>query len=233
MTAPASPPAARLRLPSWLDLRLVLGVLLVLISVLAGAKIMSSGDKTVPVWAVNADLAAGTVLKPGDVRPVRVRLLDNAPRYLAATRSPEGQTLKRDLGRDELLPRDAIGAKPCGSLLSVPVNAQHLPASVAKGQRVDVYATGKSGSKETAQVLRAVTVQAVQRPRGGIVGGGGEWAVVVRVPADRSAAVVQAIRGSDLDVAIADEPVAGADTECGAPVQPGKGKDSGQGAGIR
>jgi hypothetical protein len=113
------------------------------------------------------------------------------------------------------------------------VSAQHLPASVAKGQRVDVYATGKSGSRETSQVLRAVTVQAVQRPRGGIVAGGGEWAVVVRVPSDRSAAVVQAIRGSDLDVAIADEPVAGADTECGAPVQPRNGKDSSQGAGTR
>jgi hypothetical protein len=98
---------------------------------------------------------------------------------------------------------------------------------------VDVYATGKSGAKDTAQVLRAVTVQAVQRPRGGIVAGGGEWAVVVRVPADRSEAVVQAIRASDIDVAIVDEPVAAADTECGAPVQPAKGKGPGQGAGTR
>jgi hypothetical protein len=220
MTPPASPPAARHKLPSWLDLRLVLGVILVLVSVLAGAKLVSSADKTVRVWAARADLAAGTVLTDGDVRAVRVRLVDNAEQYLAVTRSPAGQTLRRDMGRDELIPAAALGAKPCGMLVSIPVGAQHVPSTVAKGYRVDVYATAKSGSKETVQVLRAVTVQAVQRPRGGLVGSGGEWSVVVRVPGESSVAVVQAVRGSDIDVTVVDEPMPGADSECGAPAQP-------------
>jgi hypothetical protein len=174
----------------------------------------------VRVWAASADLAAGTVLTGSDVREVRVRLVDNAGSYLAAGRSPAGQTLLRDLGKNELIPAAALGAKPCGTLVSVPVGAQHVPSTVAKGDRVDVYATVKSGAKQTVQVLRAVTVQAVQRPRGGLAGSGGEWSVVVRVPGDRAVAVVQAIRASDIDISVVDEPVPGAGSECGAPAQP-------------
>ena len=44
------PAPRRVRPPRWLDLRLVLGVLLVLASVLLGARIVSAADVTVPVW---------------------------------------------------------------------------------------------------------------------------------------------------------------------------------------
>jgi hypothetical protein len=240
MTAPASPPAARHRLPSWLDLRLVLGVLLVLASVLAGAKLFLSADRTVRVWAVTGDLAAGTVLAADDVRSVPVRLVENPGRYLRAGRSPAGQTLTRDIGRDELLPEAALRPELCGSLVSIPVSSQHVPGSIAKGQRIDVYATAKSGDRKTSQVLRAVPVQAVQRPRGGLVAGGGEWSVVVRVPDGLPVRVVQAIRGAEIDVTVADQPVKVAADGCGAPDQPaadtaatGGGSGPGQGAGNR
>src|SRR3954452_22866223 len=49
--APAGPTPRRVRPPRWLDLRLVLGVLLVLGSVLLGARVVTAADATVPVWA--------------------------------------------------------------------------------------------------------------------------------------------------------------------------------------
>lgn len=202
MTAPVSPPANRHRLPSWFDLRLVLGILLVLVSVLVGARIVASADHSVRVWAVTADFAAGTLLTAEDVHPVRVRLLDNADRYLAVASSPAGKTLIRGLGKNELLPQSALVDEPCGSVVSLPVNAAHVPASIAKGQRVDVYATGKQeNSGETNPVVQSVTVQAVQRPKGSLVSAA-EVSLIIRVPSDRVGAVIGALRGSEIDVVI-------------------------------
>ena len=76
----------RVRPPRWLDLRLVLGVLLVLASVLLGARVVSAADATVPVWAVTGDLAAGTQLSADDLVAVDVRLD-------AAADAPTGETV--------------------------------------------------------------------------------------------------------------------------------------------
>lgn len=217
MTAPPSPPANRHRLPSWLDFRLVLGVLLVLVSVLAGARVVASANSSVRVWAVNSDLTAGAVLTSGDLRSVRVRLFDNADRYIATDESPVGQALTRDLGAGELLPVDALRKQPCGSLVNIPVAAQHLPGGIAKGQRIDVFATPKTGDdRSTERVLSGVAVQSASRPRGGLVSAGALWSVTVRVPSDQVSDVVEAVRTADLDVAVA-QGKAGADLACGTP----------------
>ena len=79
------PVPRRTRPPRWLDLRLVLGVLLVLGSVLLGARVVGAADATVPVWAVTGDLAAGTELHAGDLRAVDVRLGDAADAYLSTS----------------------------------------------------------------------------------------------------------------------------------------------------
>jgi len=58
----ASPTPRRLRAPGWLNFRLIAGILLVLVSVIAGARIVTAADTSDMVWAAEADLAAGTVL---------------------------------------------------------------------------------------------------------------------------------------------------------------------------
>src|SRR4051812_3672766 len=85
------PVPRRVRPPRWLDLRLVLGVLLVLGSVLLGARVVAAADATVPVWSAAGDLAAGTVLTADDLVPVDVRLDDVARSYLSTATRPEGR----------------------------------------------------------------------------------------------------------------------------------------------
>ena len=68
----------------------MLGVLLVLVSVLLGARVVGAADSTVPVWAASGDLAAGTVLAAGDLVAVDVRLDDAAGRYLATSTRARG-----------------------------------------------------------------------------------------------------------------------------------------------
>src|SRR3954471_7193921 len=106
--AAPGPVPRRVRPPRWLDLRLVLGVLLVLGSVLLGARVVFAADATVPVWAAAGDLAAGTVLTADDLVAVDVRLDDAADAYLATTATPGGRTLSRAVSAGELLPRSTL-----------------------------------------------------------------------------------------------------------------------------
>ena len=120
-------------------------MLLVVVSMVAGAKIIAAADRSVLVWALDRDVAVGTVLTAEDVRPARVRLFESAPRYLRTTRPPTGRAVSRRLGEGELLPIAALLTRrpACWSRSrSAPENA---PA-VSRGQSVDVWA----GTRECA-----------------------------------------------------------------------------------
>ena len=142
---PASPRASRLATPGWLDGRLVLGVLLVLVSVVVGARVLSAADRSTLVYAVNKDLAAGSVLEAEDLTPVRVRLFDNAAQYVAvAGATPSGYVVRRGLGAGELLPREALSV-PEREVdfreVTVPVEVGHLPPGLSGRAQVDVWVT--------------------------------------------------------------------------------------------
>ena len=146
MTDPPVPLASRLATPSWLNTRVVLGLLLVLVCVVLGARLFASADASQSVWVATRDLAPGTTLSEGDLEQGQVRLFDNGGRYLVASApKPVGYVLTRGVGADELLP--ALGLRRPDELarplrdVSVPVEAGHLPGDLQTGQQVDVYVT--------------------------------------------------------------------------------------------
>lgn len=228
-TPPGSPSASRLVRPGWLDTRLVLGVLLVLVSVVVGARLLAGADRSQSVWVAARDLPAGARLAAGDLRPGEVRLFDNGGRYLAATDDPPvGYLLARGVGAEELLPRDSLVLpedveEPLREV-SVPVDARHLPADLAAGELVDVYFTpgeeqdpGGSEPAPTAQdedaaeqagraaAARARTKRLLAgvpvglRPRDPAAGAEGE-AVVLRVSDDDALRLVTALRTGSIDL---------------------------------
>lgn len=142
---PASPRAKRLTPPRWLDGRLVLGVLLVLVSVVVGSRVLASADRSELVWAAASDLTAGSQLGPGDLVAVRVRLFDSGPSYLRAHGDPPvGYLVRRGIGAGELLPEQALARPEVDvdfRLVTVPVEAGHYPPTLAEDQRVDLWVT--------------------------------------------------------------------------------------------
>lgn len=142
---PASPNAKRLAPPSWLDGRLVLGVLLVLVSVVVGARVLASADRSELVWAAASDLTAGSQLGEGDLVAVRVRLFETGPSYLRAEGEPPvGYLVRRGVGAGELLPERSLarpGADVDFRLVAVPVEAGHYPPTLREDQRVDLWVT--------------------------------------------------------------------------------------------
>jgi hypothetical protein len=209
---PAGPTPRRVRPPRWLDLRLILGVLLVLGSVLLGARIVTAADATVPVWAATGDLAPGTELSADDLVAVDVRLDATARAYLATSTSPEGRSLSRAVSAGELLPRSALESAGDRVQLALPVQAGFVPPGLARGQLVDVYAvadpaagvTGVADGSVTSVVEKA-TVQALSgRSEGVLATSSTVVQVVVSVRADEAADVLAAVAGRPLAVVVHD-----------------------------
>ncbi|MGY1740746.1 MULTISPECIES: SAF domain-containing protein [unclassified Blastococcus] len=204
------PVPRRVRAPRWLDLRLVLGVLLVLVSVLLGARVVGAADTTVPVWAASGDLAAGTVLSAGDLVTVDVRLDVAADRYLATSTRPEGRTLARAVRDGELLPRSALEDVPELVQVALPVQAGYVPPGLTRGQVVDVYAVadpaaGAAGTAdgEVALVVGTAPVQAMSGRTDGVLSSAATTVqVVVSVEADDADRVLAAIGGRPLVVVV-------------------------------
>lgn len=208
----AGPSPRRVRPPRWLDLRLVLGVLLVLGSVLLGARVVASADATVPVWALTGDLATGTELRAGDLRAVEVRLGDAADAYLATSTRPEGRTLARTVRSGELLPRTALEEMTELVQLALPVQSGYVPPGLQRGQVLDVYAVADPAAGATgvadgrvSLVVGEAPVQAVSGRSDGVLSSPTTVIqVVVAVPADDAPSVLGAIAGRALVVVVRD-----------------------------
>lgn len=210
--APGSPRAARLPSPSWLDARLVLGVLLVLVSVVVGARVLASADRSELVWSATRDLAAGSSVAADDLVPAQVRLFGSTGGYLPASGDPPvGYVLDRPVTAGELLPLAALvrpGDEVDLRLVTVPVLPGHYPPGLQKGQLVDVWSTpdrdAASASGEDARgsrlVLRAVPVEQPPDAGGGLGGAAPERAVVLVVPPADVEALIGAMSSGRLDL---------------------------------
>ena len=161
---PAPTLARRFQAPTWRDTRLLVGVLLVLVSVVAGAVVVDRADHTVPVYAAVRVLTPGTTLALDDLRVVGVRLEGVTERYLSAAQSPAaGQVLLRTVAAGELVPRSALGARDQVDLrpVSVPVAAEVADPLVA-GVLVDVWVAARDPERGSTSytVPRQVAVGA-------------------------------------------------------------------------
>lgn len=168
-TAPGgSPPAMRLRRPGWRDPRLLVGLMLVAASTLAGARLLTQSDDTVTVWATAGTVRAGDDAAGVELVSSRIRLEDGATEssYLSAATRPGG-VFTRDLAAGELVPASALSAAESDLAdIALAVEAGDAPVDLTDGELVDVWSVpdlAAGGSAGDAQrVLRAVPVGTVR-----------------------------------------------------------------------
>lgn len=147
----ATPPSAtRVSTPGWRDPRLWIGVAIVAVSVIIGARVLAAADDTVGVWVVSDDVGAGSEVSPDDLEVRRIRFADptDLDRYLLATESiPSDVRLTRGVGAGELLPRAALGSARDADTVEVPiaVEDEQIPGSVSAGSIVTVYVISLDG----------------------------------------------------------------------------------------
>jgi len=208
-----TPAAVRATRPGWRDRRLWVGIAIVAMSVVLGARVVGAADESAPVWSLQADMGAGDTLGDADVvaREVRFVHSSDADRYLSADEPlPDGATLIRAVGAGELLPRTAVGATSASGLatLTLTFEGAGVPVGLAQGDHVDVYVTsveeqksGTPGDDTAVRWLREALVTDVQRGADSLVGAGGREVTIGiadEVRAEAVAAVVQAAKTDNI-----------------------------------
>lgn len=200
-----APTTRRLRTARLGDLRLWLGIALVVVAMVVGASVMTAGSDTVLVMRASRDLSVGSA--PIDLVPVAVNRAAAGDAYLpgepGALDPSADSVLVRPVLAGELVPRSALGVpRPVPMRqVTVPVDPLHAPPGLRGGDLVDIWASPDANSAEPSlrprTVVRDVTVVDVSPDALGV---GGELAVVVAVAEDAVADVVAASRGSVVDL---------------------------------
>jgi hypothetical protein len=191
--AAPSTPTQRNRRARWKDGRLVLGVLLVAVSALAGAKLLSAADDTTAVWAAGRDIPAGTRLNSDDLTSVRVRFTssDAAGQYVAADADLKGLVAVRPISAGEFVPRQAAISQADSERTEVPLSIQtgRLPSDTTAGDQVDIWVVPKAGNGQEQPARRLwgkVRVVQIDSAKG-VAGGSARRQVLVGLtPADVS-----------------------------------------------
>lgn len=210
----AVPVASRLPRPRWLDPRFVGGLLLVLVSIVAGSRVVAAADDTVGVWAASRDLAAGAPLDRGDLVVARVHLDGREDRYLAPSVDPKGLLATRPLAKGELLAVAAVAHTPARAVRAVSVEAQPASlGSIDENSLVDVYVVADdapgaaSTGSDTATVddgrlvpvLRGAPVLKVGDD-GGRFSSSGTAGVTLQVPESAVGAFLAAVSTGDVQL---------------------------------
>lgn len=188
-----SPKATRQSRPRWLDPKLFLGILLVLVSMVLGARVVAAADQTVEIWALREDVRlepAMPLTKDALVaKKVQFTSQEDADRYVSAREEiPEGARMLRSVGGEEFLPRDSWTDDPDRQLedAPIPVLPSLLPKSLRAGDRVDVYfvASEDDAFPPKAAVVGATDIIVVNIPEGDGISGG-ESSATIRLARDK------------------------------------------------
>lgn len=184
------------------DIRLWIGVVLILVSSLAGGKVMASASHRTPAVVVTHDLAAGTLIAASDVQIMNVAI----PASINVTPAIEdviGMYVSHDVAKGSLLNPLVLSsdADPTLRTVSVPIKAGHLP-NLTYGARVDVWFTpsmdGALAPGPASLLAANVAVQSVPE----IFDSSIDTAISLRVTDDVVAQIVQALRDGSVDIAV-------------------------------
>lgn len=181
-------PAQRASSPGWRDPRLWIGVALVAVSVVAGARVLGGSDDTVAMWSLRSDMAPGDVITPSDLVKSRVHFSDPADieRYFtAADTLPATRYLVRGIGAGELLPRSGLGeSDPDTVQVSVSLPRTLVPPTVKTGATVDLWITpeGSDSGDGAKRAVESVVVVEAPSVSSDLSGSTTERQVVLGVP---------------------------------------------------
>ena len=184
-----SPPPRRVSTPRWLDLRLVLGIVLVLAAVLVGAEVVARAGTPTRNSRSPATWPPGRRCRRATCALVDVQLPDDVRHDAAYLSDPDqavGKVLTRPLRKGELVPAAVLAAAHHATTVSVPFAADAAP-TLTRGQRIVVWLSSRACP--SVVLLPDVTVQDVHAAdSGGFSTSGTGQDVVLSVAAAARAA---------------------------------------------
>lgn len=176
---------------SWrFDLRLALGVALIVGSLVSAYIISQSTTRMVTVWSAVNNLAPGEVIEESDVTTSRVSLSDATKMYLDGNEPIVGTSVIREIKSAELIPAFSLAQDLNTDLQIVPISVSvlRLPVGVDGGSIIDIYGIPRSSvavldpidSKNASKLLLShVSVDSINRDSARL---GGDIGLSVLVP---------------------------------------------------
>ena len=149
----------------WADIRFLLGIALVVVSIAGVWLVVAAARQTVPVFAAARTIVPGDVVEAADLRVVEVSLGSLAETYASPATLQPGSVATRTISAGELVPQGAVGdASGIRTTHVVVHSAAEVPASVGAGSTVEVWAADQleRGVYDTPRILvAAATVVSV------------------------------------------------------------------------
>lgn len=186
------PERARSAVPQgpWRDPRMIVGLMLMAASMVAGGAALAAADHTVAYWAVGAAVHEGERVERSDFTVAKVKVPARTARTLirtdAALPHRLGQMVwARSLSDGALVSRQDLEAARSMVEVPVTVGAGGVPANLRRGDVVDVWvstddSTGDSTGAAAAKAVKILSrARVVSRADSGGLDGGPATTVVV------------------------------------------------------
>ncbi len=147
--------------------RLITGISLFIIAILAASLIAKEANRTVYVWASATELAPGNIITQADIKATPVLLPESAKNYLSASAQIIGTVVKSRVAVGDLIPLAAIASTlEQLTLRAVPltIESTDLPMGLTRGEVIDIYAIPTSDPRsigEATLLTERVSVSAV------------------------------------------------------------------------
>ena len=221
MAVISTSPTRALRRPLRLDVRALVGVLLMLVAIGGSIAVWTSEQDTRGILVVARDLPAGATLTADDLTISRARLDDTvyqAALPAAALNSVLGRQLAEPAHANQVLARAQISGKPTLApdqlVVAIPVTpANSAGGRIRAGDAVQVLSTSTRGDLSTRVLIpRAIvydagsedeptTSSASSRAPLDVAGAAPAWITLI-VDQQQAVQLTQARRSGELDVAL-------------------------------
>ena len=184
-----------------IDIRLVIGFVLVAASIAGVYGLVAAADRTTAVYAASRPLAAGHLVRASDFEIVHVRLAGASAMYVDDGGLNAGAVLLRPVDSGELLPVAAVGtARDITSTTLVLTLASQLPTDAKPGSVMDLWTAPQLGQNSygpptilvsQAQIARVMESSGIGSAARGVN-------VEVVIPRSKVAVVLQAQANGDV-----------------------------------
>ncbi len=125
-------------------------MVIVAVSVIAGARILGAADDSVSVWSATRDLAPGDTIGEEDLTSRAVRFSDAADMELYLRTSdplPDDLRLTRGLGAGEFVPSGALGSAEAADtvIVSLAFPPELIPTNIGTGSVIELLVIPERG----------------------------------------------------------------------------------------
>ena len=182
------------------DLRLVIGLALVIAAAVAGFLLVTAADNSTAVYVANKALSPGHVIQKSDLVLTDVKLGKSGRSYLTASELTEGAVVTKSVGAGELVPISAVGTAKQVATTNVVVQLDlPLSSDATEGSIVDVWASMAAGQGvfgPPAVIISGAQIAHITEATGLAASTGGVRVEIV-VPQSKVAALLESQANGD------------------------------------